>query len=74
MEDLLPYVVAWVLSGLIAGVIADGKGHGFGSWFVVGGLLGPLGVLLILLTSRTPEAEAKRQAEVDAARRRLADS
>lgn len=75
MEDFLntngPLIVVWLVCGFIAGTIASSRGRGFGVWFVVGILLGPLGVLVALFVSRTPEAEAKRQVEVDAARRQL---
>ena len=35
----------WLLTGLTTGVIASDKGHGFGSWFFAGLLLGPLGLV-----------------------------
>ena len=38
-------VFIWILTGLTAGVIASDKGHGFGSWTLVGLLLGPLGLI-----------------------------
>lgn len=64
-------LVFWVLCGFVAGSAASGKGQPFGSWFFVGCLLGPLGVLLALTSSRTPEAEAARQKAVDDARRQI---
>lgn len=75
MEDFFnqngPLIMIWVVCGFIAGSIASARGRGFGLWFVVGVLLGPLGVLGSLFVSRSPEAEAKRQLEVDDAKRRL---
>lgn len=78
MEDFLndngPLVVIWLLCGMIAGSIASARGQGFAGWFLVGILLGPLGVLGSLFVSRSPELEAKRQLEVEEAKRRLGGS
>ena len=38
-------VFIWILTGLTSGVIASDKGHGFGSWALVGLLLGPFGLI-----------------------------
>ena len=38
-------VFIWILTGLTSGVIASDKGHGFGSWALVGLLLGPIGLI-----------------------------
>ena len=62
------FVVLWVICGLFAGVIASGKGLSFGAYFFVGLLLGPLGILIAAVSSRSPEAEAQRIAAVEQAR------
>ena len=38
-------VFLWILTGIVTGVVASDKGHGFGSWAFAGLLLGPLGLL-----------------------------
>ena len=38
-------VFIWILAGLTSGVIASDKGHGFGSWTLVGLCLGPFGLI-----------------------------
>jgi hypothetical protein len=74
MPDFMPQlVVALLFFGAITAVIADSKGHRFEAYFVVGALLGPLGVLVALLSPTTPEKEAQRQHAIEAAKRRLAD-
>ena len=62
------FVVVWLFCGLLAGAIASGKGLSFGGYFIVGVLLGPIGILIAAVSSRSPEAEAQRMAAVDQAR------
>ena len=38
-------VFLWILTGFTTGVVASDKGHGFGSWTLVGLLLGPFGLI-----------------------------
>ena len=75
MEDTLNeyglLITIWLVFGFLTAVVAGSKGQPFGVWFVVGVLLGPIGLLVAALVSRTPEAEAKRQAAIDEARRKL---
>ena len=35
----------WLLTGIVTGVVASDKGHGFGSWALAGFLLGPIGLI-----------------------------
>ncbi len=42
---LILLVFLWILTGLTTGVIASDKGHGFGSWTLVGLVLGPFGLI-----------------------------
>ena len=35
----------WILTGIVTGVVASDKGHGFGSWTLAGLLLGPFGLI-----------------------------
>ena len=38
-------IFLWIVTGLTTGVVASDKGHGFGSWTLVGLSLGPLGLI-----------------------------
>ena len=40
-------ILIWILTGIVTGVVASDKGHGFGSWAFVGFLLGPLGLIAV---------------------------
>jgi hypothetical protein len=62
----LPFLVLWLLFGLLGWVIGSGKGKG-GEGFALGFLLGPLGMLIAALMSPTPEVQARRNAEVSRA-------
>ncbi|MCX7139890.1 MAG: hypothetical protein NT123_02085 [Proteobacteria bacterium] len=53
---LIELVVLWVICGVICAVAAANKGRsGFG-WFVIGFLLGPLGIVLSLVVSKNQVA------------------
>lgn len=66
-------VIGWIMCGVIGAGIAGSKGRGNGTGFIVGVLLGPLGLLMLLLGGRTPEAEARYQAQVRACGATLAE-
>ena len=51
----------WLLCGITAAVIYQRKGRSGLAAFVVGVLLGPIGVLLALLTSTDQKAVEKKQ-------------
>lgn len=53
-------LVAWVIFGVISSVIATNKGRGGCSWFILGVILGPLGVILALVVSRDDAALSAR--------------
>ena len=42
---LILIVSLWILTGMVTGVVASDKGHGFGSWVLAGLLLGPIGLI-----------------------------
>jgi hypothetical protein len=46
---LLFIPIVWFLFGIIAGMIGASKGRGGCTWFVLGFLLGPFGLLVALL-------------------------
>lgn len=58
--DWTPYVAAWVFCGLICVVIAQSKGGEPLPAFLLGVLLGPIGILVALLSSGAPKIERVR--------------
>lgn len=44
-------VMVWLLFGIFAAVLASGKGRSGCGWFILGFLLGPIGLLLSWLAS-----------------------
>ena len=49
---ILAMILGWIICGIIGGVIAHNKGRSAEAWGVVSFLLGPLGIVLALVTSR----------------------
>lgn len=45
-------VVLWFVCGVVAGIIASGKGRSGCGWFILGLLLGPLALLGVAIASR----------------------
>ena len=57
MEVLIISVIfTWVLFGIACAVIATNKGRSGGGWFVLGFLLGPFGLILVLVVPKNQEA------------------
>jgi RNA polymerase subunit RPABC4/transcription elongation factor Spt4 len=54
-------LLGWIICGIIGGVIAANKGRSAEAWGVVSFLLGPLGIVLALVTS-PDEAALEAQA------------
>lgn len=52
----MEYVIIWIICGVICAVIASNKGKSGGLWFLVGVLLGPLGIILALVVSTDQKA------------------
>ncbi|CCQ09294.1 hypothetical protein PALB_1310 [Pseudoalteromonas luteoviolacea B = ATCC 29581] len=52
---MVGYIFLWAICGVVAAIIASGKGLGAGLWFVIGLLLGPFGVLCSLFVSKNNE-------------------
>lgn len=50
---LTTWIVIWFLCGIASSAIALNKGHSGGSWFFIGFLFGPLGILAALSKSKT---------------------
>jgi len=49
------WIIFWCVCGLISAAIASGKGRSGGGWFVIGLLLGPVGVILAIVTSKNED-------------------
>lgn len=49
------WIIFWCVCGLISAAIASGKGRSGGGWFIIGLLLGPIGVILALVTSKNED-------------------
>lgn len=56
----MAYVVLWLVCGFISAVIASNKGRSGGGWFLIGVLLGPLGIILALVVSKEQESVLRR--------------
>ena len=56
----MEYIIIWFVCGVISAFIADGKGRSGCSWFFVGVLLGPLGIILALVMPKN-EAEIEER-------------
>lgn len=61
---VVEFVVLWVVCGLIAMLIAQSKGNSAVTGFILGVLLGPIGIIIAAVSSRSPEAEAIRQRRI----------
>lgn len=48
---MIAVAVIWVVMGFISGVIASSKGNSFGGYFLVGVLLGPIGIIIAAVAS-----------------------
>ena len=60
---LTTWIITWLICGIICAIIASNKGHGFGLWFLIGALFGPLAILVAIAKSNASEKiEAKELA------------
>ena len=46
-EEGMIYIVLWLACAIGSGVIASSKKRSFGSWLILGGLLGPIALLIV---------------------------
>ena len=51
----MEWIVLWVICGVIGAAVASGKGRNVLGWFLLGFLLGPLGLILSLVVSKNQE-------------------
>jgi uncharacterized membrane protein YeaQ/YmgE (transglycosylase-associated protein family) len=59
--DFLCYLGVWLLCGFVAAAIYQRKGRSGLAAFIVGVLLGPIGVILALLSSTNQEGVEEKQ-------------
>ena len=52
-------LVIWLGSGIASAVVANNKGRGGCGWFLIGFLLGPIGLIISLVVSENTEATEK---------------
>ncbi len=50
------FIIIWLLFGLVSAIIAGNKGRSGCGWFIIGFLLGPIGIILALVM---PQNESK---------------
>lgn len=55
----MEFLVIWILCGVISAVVASNKGRSGLGWFLIGFLLGPLGLILALVVGQNREAVEK---------------
>lgn len=55
------YVLIWLVCGFIAAAIYKNKGRSAGAAFIIGVLLGPIGIILVLLSSTNTAALERQQ-------------
>ena len=56
----------WVIFGIISAVVASNKGRSGCGWFILGVLLGPLGIILILVMPKNQSAVEKKAVQTGA--------
>jgi hypothetical protein len=56
MIFLVPFI--WILFGIASAIVAGNKGRSGCSWFLLGFLLGPFGLLFVLLSGSRPAAQS----------------
>lgn len=59
--ELLLVIVFWLVIGILSAFIAESKGRSGCGGFLLGALLGPIGLAIILLTGRQTEELEKRE-------------
>jgi hypothetical protein len=59
----MEFIVIWVICGFIAAAIASGKGNSGGGAFLLGVLLGPIGILIAAVQKANPQQDDRDSAE-----------
>ena len=60
MELFIIFIGFWITCGIVAAVVADRKGRNVGGWFLIGLLLGPIGIVLALVISPNDDVVEQR--------------
>ena len=58
-----PFVAIWLLSGIVSAMVATNKGRSGCSWFLLGFLLGPLGLILSFAVSKNQSVLEQRMVQ-----------
>ncbi|MCY3905108.1 MAG: zinc ribbon domain-containing protein [Caldilineaceae bacterium] len=58
-----PVAVIWLLSGVVSAMVANTKGRSGCGWFVLGFLLGPVGLILALVVPKNVPALEQRSVD-----------
>jgi len=51
----MEFVFIWLIFGIISAIIGSNKGRSGCGWFIVGVLLGPLGIIMALVVSKNED-------------------
>ncbi len=51
----MEFIFIWLIFGVISALIASNKGRSGCGWFIIGVLLGPLGIILALVISKNED-------------------
>ncbi|MFH0882576.1 MAG: zinc ribbon domain-containing protein [bacterium] len=65
----MEYVIIWLLFGIVSAVAASSKGRSGCGWFILGVLLGPFGLILVLVLPNLKKQEKEGRQEVEQSRR-----
>ena len=60
MEVFIPWVIFWLLCGIVSAAIASNKGRSGCGWFALGVALGPIGIILALVVSKNEEVVTEK--------------
>ncbi len=58
-----PFAAVWLLSGIVSAMVATNKGRSGCSWFLLGFLLGPLGLILSFAVSKNQAVLEQRMVQ-----------
>ena len=53
-------LIFWIVFGVISAIVASNKGRSGCGWFIIGVLMGPLGIILILVMPKNQSAVEKK--------------
>jgi len=65
----MEYIIIWLLFGIASAIAASSKGRSGCGWFILGVLLGPFGLILVLLMPNLKEQERIQKQEAEQSHR-----